>query len=140
MAPFFVGSKGGKCAAFSFPTPIPTFPEGEDLVASCRSSEGACGSGGILLFGRRWVLGHVLGALLRTAAGWRLAAGSVYGGLYLCGRNGSVLRYLVPLRRCVSDVDRSVVFVCWIVSPWPCRSGSDLRDLMPLRRLVIARG
>ena len=75
MAPFFVGSKGGKCAAFSFPTPIPTFPEGEGLVASCRSSESACGSGGILLFGRRWILGHVLGALLRTAAGWRLTAG-----------------------------------------------------------------
>ena len=39
MVPFFVQSKGGKCAAFSFPTPIPTFPEGEGLVASCRSSE-----------------------------------------------------------------------------------------------------
>ena len=39
MAPFFVESKGGKCVAFSFSTPIQTFPEGEGLVASCRSSE-----------------------------------------------------------------------------------------------------
>ena len=61
MVPFFVGSKGGKCAAFSFPTPIQTFPGGKGLVASCRSSEGACGSGvffcsgGGVLWGTFWV-------------------------------------------------------------------------------------
>ena len=60
--------------------------------------------------------------------------------LYMCGRNGSVFRDLVPLLRCVFAVGRSAVFVGWIVSPCPCRSGSDLRDLVPLLRLVIARG
>ena len=75
MAPFFVESKGGKCTAFSFSTPIQTFPLGEGLVASCRSFEGVCGSGGILLFGWRCALGHVLGAFQFAAAGWRLADG-----------------------------------------------------------------
>ena len=75
MAPFFVGSKGGKCVAFSFPTPIQTFPGGKALSLRAEAPKGACGSGGVLLFGRRCVLGYFLGALLRTAAGWRLAAG-----------------------------------------------------------------
>lgn len=60
--------------------------------------------------------------------------------LYLCCCNGSDLRDLVPLWRCVSAVGRSTVFVGWIVSPCPCRNGSDLRDLMPLRMRVVVRG
>ena len=83
MVPFFVGSKGGKCAAFSFSTPIQTFPWGKAWSLRAEAPKGACDSRGILLFGRRWILGHVLGALLRAAAGWRLAAGSVYGA-FIC--------------------------------------------------------
>ena len=75
MVPFFVGSKGGKCVAFSFSTPSLPSPRGKAWSLRAEAPKGACGSRGILLFGRRWILGHVLGALLRTAAGWRLAAG-----------------------------------------------------------------
>ena len=61
MAPFFVESKGGKCTAFSFSTPIQTFPKGK--VWSLRAEapkgfavrEGFFCSGGGVLWGTFWV-------------------------------------------------------------------------------------
>ena len=137
--PFFVESKGGKCAAFSFPTPIPTFPSGKAWSLRAEAPKG-------VWFGRGSFVRAVVDSGARfgcvvTDGRWLAPRGWVrVWCLYLCGRNGGVLRYLVPLWRCVSAVGRSTVFVGWIVSPCPCRNGSDLRDLVPLRRLVIARG
>ena len=61
MVPFFVGSKGGKCAAFSFPTPIPTFPEGKAWSLRAEAPRGRvvrggvfCSGGGVL-WGAFWV-------------------------------------------------------------------------------------
>ena len=108
MVPFFVESKGGKCAAFSFPTPIQTFPGGKALSLRAEAPKGACGSGGVLLFGRRCVLGYFLGALLRTAAGWRLAAGR------------RVLPLSVLLRRQRFALFGAVVEVCFC--RWPLYS------------------
>ena len=140
MVPFFVGSKGGKCAAFSFSTPIPTFPEGEGLVASCRSSERGVRFEGYSSIRAAVDSGARFGCAVADGR-WLAPRGWVrVWCLYMCGRNGSVFRDLVPLLRCVFAVGRSAVFVGWIVSPCPCRSGSDLRDLVPLLRLVIARG
>ena len=55
MVPFFVGSKGGKCAAFSFPTPIQTFPWGKALSLRAEAPKGLavregffCSGGGVL--------------------------------------------------------------------------------------------
>ena len=77
MVPFFVGSKGGKCGAFSFSFPPPSKPSPRGKAWSLRAEapKGACGSGGVLLFGRRGALGHLLGAFQFAAAGWRLADG-----------------------------------------------------------------
>ena len=61
MAPFFVESKGGKCAAFSFPTPIQTFPEGKALSLRAEAPrgrvvrEGFFCSGGGGFWGTFWV-------------------------------------------------------------------------------------
>ena len=54
MAPFFVGNKGGKYAAFSFSFPPPSkpSPKGKALSLRAEAPKGACGSGGVLLFGR----------------------------------------------------------------------------------------
>ena len=134
--PFFCGEQGRKMRSIFFFYPHPYLPRGGRLgrfVPKLRKGLAVRGvffySGGGGFWGTFWV----------RCCGRPLAGASRLGDvccLYLCGCNGSDLRDLVPLRRCVSDVGRSVVFVCWIVSPWPCRSGSVLRDLMPLRRLV----
>ena len=54
MAPFFVESKGGKCAAFSFSTPIQTFPWGKALSLRAEAPRGRvvrdvffCSGGGV---------------------------------------------------------------------------------------------
>ena len=61
MVPFFVESKGGKCAAFSFPTPIPTFPWGKAWSLRAEAPKGLavrgvffC-SGGGGFWGMFWV-------------------------------------------------------------------------------------
>ena len=102
MIPFFVGSKGGKCAAFSFSTPIQTFPWGKALSFRAEAPRGRvvrgvfCSGGGVL-----W------GSFCVRCCGRPLAGASRLGDvccLYLCGCNGSDLRDLVPLRRLVRRV------------------------------------
>ena len=61
MVPFFVESKGGKCVAFSFPTPIQTFPWGKALSLRAEAPrgrvvrEGFFCSGGGGFWGTFWV-------------------------------------------------------------------------------------
>ena len=105
MVPFFVGSKGGQCAAFSFSTPIQTFPEGKALSLRAeaprgRVVEGACGSGGS--FVRAAVCSGARFGCVSVCGRWLAPRGWVrVWCLYLCGRNGSVFRDLMPLWRLV---------------------------------------
>ena len=139
MVPFFVGSKGGKCAAFSFLPPSLPSPGGR----LCRFVPKLRGG---VWFGRGSFVRAVVDSVLDLGCvvldgRWLAPRGWVrVWCLYLCGRNGSVFRDLVPLWRCVFAVGRSTVFVGWIVSPCPCRNGSVFRDLMPLWMRVIVRG
>ena len=60
---------------FLFLPPSKPSPRGKAWSLRAEAPKGACGSGGVLLFGRRGALGHVLGAFQFAAAGWRLADG-----------------------------------------------------------------
>lgn len=98
--PFFCGEQGRKMRSIFFFHPHPNLPLGEGFVASCRSSEGACGSGGS--FVRAAVCSGARFGCAVAGGRWLAPRGWVrVWCLYLCGRNGSVFRDLMPLRRLV---------------------------------------